>query len=250
MKIKKEILAGLLTIFVLCLGFIAFITWQKGKDRSELAAYVAGSGLNEAPDSNTIEELKTTIARYEKQLEAYVRDTAKTGNYWKILARRLQDRGFHNEALKALERAIYYIPEDPALHYLTGISAAKAAKSSHNFPGSDNTERERLFALAEDAYRRAVELDDRYLNPRYGLAVLYVFELNRPEEAVPHLEKYLEISRNDVDAMFVLARAWFMIGNFQSAADLYTQIISLTKDEDKRREAQNNRFTAMERLHG
>jgi cytochrome c-type biogenesis protein CcmH/NrfG len=77
-----------------------------------------------------------------------------------------------------------------------------------------------------------------------------VFELNRPEEAVPHLEKYLEISRNDVDAMFVLARAWFMIGNFQSAADLYTRIISLTKDEDKRREAQNNRFAAMERLHG
>jgi tetratricopeptide (TPR) repeat protein len=250
MKIKKEILVGLLVIFTLCVGFIAFISWQRGKSRGDLAVYVAGSGRNGAPDKDTVEELKATIARYEKQIETYVQDAAKTGNYWKILARRLQDRGLHNEALKALERAIYYLPEDPVLHYFTGLSAATAAKSSHSFPGIDNRERERLFALAEDAYRRAIELDDRYLNPRYGISVLYVFELGRPEEAIPHLEKYLEISRNDVDAMFVLARAYFMTGKFQLAADLYTRIIGLTRDEAKRIEAQNNRFAAMERLHG
>jgi hypothetical protein len=41
-----------------------------------------------------------------------------------------------------------------------------------------------------------------------------------------------------------------MTGEFQRAADLYTRIISLTKDEAKRLEAQNNRFSAMERLRG
>jgi tetratricopeptide (TPR) repeat protein len=250
MKIKKEIFAGLVVIAVICLGFFALIAYQKDKNRSDLAARVAGLDSARSPSSETIDELKAVIARYEKQLEAYVRDAAKTGNYWKILALRLQDRKLYNEALEALERAIYYLPADPALHYLTGLSAATAAKSSHSFPGRDNRERDQLFALAEDAYLRAIELDDRYLNPRYGIAVLYVFELDRPGEAVPHLEKYLEISRNDVDAMFILARAWFMTGEFQLAADLYTRIIGLTKDEDKRREAQNNRFTAQERLHG
>jgi tetratricopeptide (TPR) repeat protein len=247
-KIKKEIFIGLLVISALCLGFAALIAYGKGESRGELAARIAGLGRDESP--GTIEELKAEIARYEKQIEAHVRDAARTGNYWKILARRLQDRGLHNEAIGALERAIYYAPEDPALHYFTGISAATAAKSSHDYPGRDNRERERLFALAEEAYRRAIELDGRYLNPRYGIAVLYVFELGRPEEAVPHLEKYLEISRNDVDAMFVLARAYFMTGNYQLAADLYTRIIGLTKDEAKRLEAQNNRFAAMERIHG
>jgi tetratricopeptide (TPR) repeat protein len=250
MKIKKEIFIGLLVIFVFCLGFVTLIVYQRGKIRNDLAVRVAGFGRDEPPDSNTIDELKAVIARYEKQIEAYVQDAAKTGNYWKILARRLQEKGLHNEALGALERAIYYIPEDPVLHYLVGISAATAAKSSHSFSGSGSGERERLFALAEDAYRRAIELDDRYLNPRYGLAVLYVFELGRPEEAVPHLEKYLEISKNDIDAMFILARAYFMTGKFQLAADLYTRIISLTKDDAKRIEAQNNRFAAMERLYG
>jgi tetratricopeptide (TPR) repeat protein len=249
MKVKKEILVGLLVIAALCFGLVALITCEKEKSRGELAARIAGLGGDESPDRAAIEELKATIARYEKQIDAYVQDAAKTGNYWKILARRLQDRDLHNEALKALERAIYYGPEDPVLHYLTGISAAKAAKSTHSFPGSDGRERERLFVLAEEAYRRAIELDGRYLNPRYGIAVLYVFELGRPEEAIPHLEKYLEISRNDVDVMFILARARFMTGEFQLAADLYTRIISLTKDEAKRIEAQNNRFAAMERLY-
>jgi hypothetical protein len=41
-----------------------------------------------------------------------------------------------------------------------------------------------------------------------------------------------------------------MTGEFQRAADLYTRIIGITRDEDKRREAQNNRFAAMERLRG
>jgi hypothetical protein len=50
--------------------------------------------------------------------------------------------------------------------------------------------------------------------------------------------------------MFILARAYFMTEEFQLAADLYTRIIGLTKDEAKRLEAQNNRFTAMERLYG
>jgi tetratricopeptide (TPR) repeat protein len=250
LKIKKEILAGLLVISAICLGFAALIAYQKDKNRGELAAQVAGLDPGGSPSGDTIDELKAAIAQYEKQLEAYVRDAAKTGNYWKILALRLQDRGLHNEALGALERAINYLPADPVLHYLTGLSAAVAAKSSHSFPERDNRERERLFVLAEDAYRRAIELDDRYLNPRYGIAVLYVFELDRPGEAIPHLEKYLEISRNDVDAMFILARACFMTGQFQIAADLYTRIIGVTKDEAKRLEAQNNRFSAMERLHG
>jgi tetratricopeptide (TPR) repeat protein len=249
-KIKKEILVGLLVISALCLGFAVLVAYHKGKNRADLAARTAASGRDEPPDSTTIDELKATIAQYEQQIEAYVRDAAKTGNYWKVLALRLQERGLHNEALGALERAIYYIPGDPALHYLAGLSAAMAAKSSHSFPGGPKGERERLFALAEDAYLLAIELDDRYLNPRYGVAVLYVFELDRPLEAVPHLEKYLEISRNDVDAMFILARVYFMTEEFQRAADLYTRIIGLTKDEAKRLEAQNNRFSAMERLHG
>jgi tetratricopeptide (TPR) repeat protein len=248
MKIKKEALFGLLFILAVCVGFIWLNMYQSGKSRNDLAVRIAGLGANASP--STIEELKTAIAMYEKKIEAHVKDAAQTGIYWKILASRFQDRGLHNEALKALEQAIYYTPENQVLHYQTGLSAAAAAKANHDFPGTENRERARLFSLAEKSYLRAIELDERYLNPRYGLGVLYVFEFDRPEEAVPHLEKYLEISKSDVDAMFILARAYFMIENFEAAVDLYDRIIGITRDETKRHEAQNNRFSAMERLYG
>jgi tetratricopeptide (TPR) repeat protein len=171
--------------------------------------------------------------------------------YWKILATRLQDQGLHHEALDALERALYYTPEDPALYYAVGISAGIAAKSALNFAGGgENIERERYYVLAEDAYLRSIELDGSYGRPRYGLGVLYVFELDRPAEAIPHLFRYLEISRGDIDAMFVLARAYYMMESYRDAVDVYDDIIALTRDENKRLEAQSNRQLLLDMLYG
>jgi tetratricopeptide (TPR) repeat protein len=247
MKIKKEAAIGIIVAAVAVLGFGGMTMYQRNKNRNDLAFRIAALGDG---TPSTIEDLKSAIAAYEKQIEQHVKDAAQLGIYWKILAVRFQDRGLHNEALEALERAIYFTPEDRALHYMTGVSAAYVAKDIHSFPGVDRTEKDRYFALAEESYLRAIELDERYLRPRYGLAILYVFELDRPAEAVPHLLRYLEISRNDTDIMFVLARAYYMTGAFKEAVEIYDRIISVTTDEQKRKEAQNNRQAVMGRLYG
>jgi tetratricopeptide (TPR) repeat protein len=247
-KERRGAFIGITVIFLIVLSLFAVYLYEKSKDREYLAKLVFSLG-SDSP-GNSVEELKASIAAYERRIEKHVRDAAKTGNYWKILAVRLQGRGLHGEALEALERGIYYTPADPALHYYTGVSAGIIAKSVHQFPGSGRGERESYFTLAEDAYLRAIELDDRYLRPRYGLAVLYVFELDRPEDAVPLLERCLEISRNDVDTMFVLARAFFMLEKYRAAVEVYDRIITLTRDSQKRIDAQNNRQQAMERIYG
>jgi tetratricopeptide (TPR) repeat protein len=247
-KIKKEVVTGLAVIFTAALVFAGILLYRSVKGRGELARRITELGNGGPPE--TVEGLQRSIAAYEKRIEQHVKDAAQTAVYWKILAVRLQDRGLHNEALKALERALYYTPEDQVLHYLTGLSAAVAAKSYHNFEGRENTERDRLFALAEESYLHAAALDDRYLRPRYGIGVLYVFELDRPGEAIPYLERCLEISGNDVDTMFVLARAYYMTSAYTGAVDLYDRIISLTRDEQKRTEARNNRQVVMGRLYG
>jgi hypothetical protein len=50
--------------------------------------------------------------------------------------------------------------------------------------------------------------------------------------------------------MFVLARAFYMLENYQAAVELYDRIITLTSDEQKRIDAQNNRQIVMERMYG
>jgi len=189
----------------------------------------------------TIEGLRQAIALYEDQIERNVREGAQTGAYWKILAIRLADRGMHNDALDAFERAIYFNAEDPTLFYLTGISAGHVAKSIVGFSADSTAQREHFLRLAENAYLRAIELDQRYTRPMYGLGVLYVFELDRPAEAIPHLERLLEILSTDISAMFVLARAYFMTGDLYNASELYDRIISRTRDNRIREEAVTNR---------
>ena len=249
MKIKGAV-SGLLVFFVIGGGIGGLLTYQRNKNRGDLATRIFDLGPRDGGVPATIEGLKTAIAAYEQQIEQHVKDAAQTGVYWKILASRLQDKGLHFEALDALERALYYYPEDAALHYMTGVSAGYAAKNVHDFPGGEAGLRDRYFGLAEEAYLRAIELDGRYLRPRFGIAVLYLFELERPAEAVPHLRAYLDISSRDVNAMFLLARAYYMTGEEEEALRLYERIIGTTRDPDKRREAENNRQLIMERRYG
>ena len=246
--IKGTLIKLTLVIFIVVAALTALMLYERNKERGEFAEIIISQGRWATPDS--VNELRAAIARYDRRIERHVNDAAKNATYWKLLAIRLQDRGLHGEALEALERAIYYSPEDPILHYTAGLSAGIMAKSFHIYPGRDNTERNQYNNLAESSFLRSIELDERYLRPRYGLGVLYVFDLDRPEDAIPHLEFYLNISRNDVDTLFVLARAYYMLRRFQEAVEIYDRIIVLTGDQGKRIDAQNNRQVVLGYMYG
>jgi len=248
MKKLKEIILAIIIIAVT----VALINYmyrnQAGKYSRELTKRIAELSPRGGPPE-TIEGLRQAIALYEDQIERNVREGAQTGVYWKILAIRLADKNLHNDALAALERAIYYNTEDAILYYLTGVSAANIAKSLVGFSISDEKERERYYKLSEASYLRALEVDVTYTKPMYGLSVLYVFELDRPQDAIPYLERYLTIQSNDVSAMFVLARAYYMTENLTKAVEQYDKIISRTKDQKIREEALINRDIIQGRLY-
>ncbi|MCL2380701.1 MAG: tetratricopeptide repeat protein [Treponema sp.] len=250
MNTKKGAAIGITVITLVIAGILAASLRERGRLRDEFAGFIVSYGTGRWTRPDTIVELRRSIAAYERRIARHVQSAARSANYWKLLGIRLQQRGLHGEALEAFQRAIDLAPEDPTLHYHSGVSAAITAKSFHLFPGRDMTDRVQHFALAEQAFLRAIELDDRYLRPRYSLGVLYVFDLDRPEEAITHLERVLEISRGDIDAMFVLARAFYMTGSFQEAVNMFDRIIVLTRYEQTRISAQNNREIVMRRIHG
>ncbi|MDR2392638.1 MAG: tetratricopeptide repeat protein [Treponema sp.] len=252
MKIKKDTMIGMVVILVIGALVLGIYTYRKYRFRDTLATRISELGPPGGGPPVTIEGLREVIALYEAKIEQQVKDAAQTGVYWKILATRLQDRGLHTEALDALERAIYYTPMDPTPHYLRGLSAGMVAKSAYGSleTGGGDTLKMRYFELAEGAFLRAIELDDRYARPRYGLGVLYVFELNRPDEAIPHLERYLELAKNEVDGMFILARAYYMTNRYDGAVDLYDRILKITKDPKKRSDAEQNKEVVLGLLYG
>jgi tetratricopeptide (TPR) repeat protein len=242
MKVKQRgTILGAAVIVLFAAVILGVYLTERQKSRYELARRIAElSPRGGVPV--TIEGLRAAIAIYEEAVEEHVQIAAQAGVYWKILAVRLADKRMHLDALDALERSIRYDGEDPTLFYLTGVSAAIVAKNSLGFSQENaQAERDRYFTMAERAYLRAIELDGAYAKPRYGLGILYSFELDRPLDAIPQLEKYLELMNRDVDAMFALARSYYMTGTFDKAIDLYDRIIVSTKDTAKKDEARNNR---------
>jgi len=165
-----------------------------------------------------------------------VNEGVQTGMYWRILGIRLAGRGMYRDALNAMERAIHFNALDPMLFFLTGEYARILAMSTLDFSENSIRERERLFNLSESAYLRAIELDPIYVQPRLGLGELY-FVLGRTDEAIPHLERLLELSPHNIRGMDILAQSHFIEGNPHRAIDLYERIILSRASTPEEREA-------------
>jgi tetratricopeptide (TPR) repeat protein len=248
MKQLKEILLGVFVILVFGWLITYVYRYEASSRNKELAKRIAELSPRRGPPE-TIDNLRQAIALYENQIERNVREGAQTGIYWKILAVRLSDKELYNDALEALERAIYFNSEDPILFYLTGVSAAKVAQKKIGFSVNDEEEKERYYKLSENAYLQALELDATYTKAMYGLAILYAFELDRPQDAINQLESYLQIQTSDINAMFVLARSYYMMENFTSAIEVYERIAARTKDKKIKEEAFRNMDIVRETMY-
>jgi tetratricopeptide (TPR) repeat protein len=235
----KDAVVGLL-VAVIFVALVALVYhYELNKGYRDLAKRIVGLSSNKGTPQ-TVDELKKAIALYENQIEINVKTGAQTGVYWKILAIRLADKSMHKDALQAYEKALYYNADDPTLFYLTGESASVAAASTLDFNPNSVAERERNLNLAESAYLRSIELDPTYAKPRLGLGILYAIDMDRAADALPHLERYLQIMPNDISGMAVMARAYYMTENFERSIELYNRIIARTKDPKVKAEAQNN----------
>jgi len=235
----KDAFIGIFVLVSFGILIVMVYNYEVDKGHRDLAKRIIGLDSKSGPPE-TIDGLKKAIALYEKQIELNVKTGAQTGVYWKILAIRLADKGMHKDAIEAFDRALYYNASDPTLFYLTGESASVAAASTLDMNNNSVSEKERYQNLAESAYLRAIELDPTYGKPKLGLGILYTFDMDRPADAVPHLERYLQIMPNDIKGMFILARACFMTDNNERAVELYDRIIHRSKDPKVKAEAQNN----------
>ena len=235
----KDAIIGLLVVVIVGILIATVYRFEMDRSHKNLARRIAAlSPKGGTPQ--TVEDLKKAIALYENQIELNVQAGAQTGVYWKILAIRLADKGMHKDALEAFDRALYYKADDPTIFYLTGESASVAAASTLDFNDNSALEKDRYQRLAESAYLRAIDMDPTYAKPKLGLGILYTFDMDRPADAIPHLDRYLQINSGDIRGMFVLARAYFMTKDNERAIELYDRIIARSKDPKVKAEAQNN----------
>ena len=193
------------------------------------------------------QELKDAIKKYGERAADVQLANSQVGIWYKILGTRYLDQRMYGEALKCFQEALKYYPDNQNLYYYVGVCAGYMSHAAMDFGASGSTEvRYNYLKLAEDAYLRAIAIEDRYVRALYGIGVLYVFELDEPEKAIPHLEKAIDIDTRNTDAMFVLARAYYSTYEFEKAAGMYDKIIAVTKSAEIKATAEENKKTALD----
>jgi len=190
---------------------------------------------------NTEAELKEAIRKYEKRVDDIMIAEGRIGIWYKILGSRYMDQKMYKKALEAFQSALEYYPENQNLFYQAGLAASLTAKNSLDFEltGTD-IEKKRYFSLAVSAYTRALEIDPKHSKAVYALSVLYIFELNRPAEAIPILEKIAEWEKKPIDHLFLLGAAYYMTGENEKAIAVYEHIIEISSSAEKKAQAENN----------
>lgn len=190
---------------------------------------------------NTEAELKDAIRKYEKRVDDIMIAEGRVGIWYKILGSRYMDQKMYKKALQAFQSALEYYPENQNLFYQVGLAASLTADNSLDFEltGTD-IEKKRYFSLAVSAYTRALEIDPKHSKAVYALSVLYIFELNRPADAIPILEKIAEWEKKPIDHLFLLGAAYYMTGKNEKAIAIYDRIIQISSSAEKRAQAENN----------
>ena len=190
----------------------------------------------------SIEEFKDAISKYEERIADIQLAHQQVAIWYKMLGTRYLDAKMYGEAMKCFQKALETYPDNQNLYYWVGVCAGYMAHQAMDYAGTGAaTTRMNYLKLAEDAYSRAIKIDDRFVRALYGLSVIYVFELGESEKAIPYLEKIMEIETKDFNAMFVLARAYYENYEFDKAVKMYDKIISLTKAADIIRAAEENK---------
>ncbi|MDC7228561.1 MAG: tetratricopeptide repeat protein [Spirochaetales bacterium] len=184
-----------------------------------------------------IANLKKGISYYEKDAARTVKASKQIGIYYRMLALEYMSLEMYNEALKSIEAAVDYFPTSPMLFYYGAVCSAQMTQAVFDEVRADS-----YLDTAEQYYLRALQIDPGYTEALYGLSVLYIFELNRPLDAEPLLERLLSGGSANFNAMFLLARVKILRGETDAAEELYSTIEEKAPDDETKQKAKDNRM--------
>lgn len=234
---------------IMCLLLVTMLTGCKSSGKDVLKKRIERM---ESTSSNpvSLEEIEAAIKEYNKEAEEISQKHSQVGMWYKVVGLKYLDKKMYGKAMENFQEALKYYPDNANLYYYVGNCAGYLGNSSLDFEATGSYEQmENYYALSEKAYLRALAIDDRYAYALYGISVLYVYQLNQPEDAIPHLEKLLTIDTKNIDGMFVLANAYYLTRNYDKATEMFDKIIASTKSDKTKQQAEANKKQVLDEAY-
>lgn len=230
---RRGILAAMLAVALVTALGLAGCDQGRSDTLEDLVEMEPGDG---PVGEERIAELKRQIGNYREIVDEKVQATGQLGVYYKMLARAYMTRRMYGPALDALEEAIRIETVNPVVFYRAGVAAGQLGNAA-----AGESEARSHFETAERYYERAIELDPAYVDALYGLAVLYAFELDRPEAAFDLLERATTVEPGRARPFMLKGRVLLALGRPEAAAEAYGKAAETAESEDIRDAALENR---------
>ena len=188
-------------------------------------------GKNEDDDKALLEV--TSIYNDIINQKIYAQD--RLASIYRILGERSLAKQQYAYSAKYFNEALKILPNSPYLRYGIGISYANLADSA------DTPERKTEFLnRAETNINFAIGKDPNNANYYAALASLKGIQQDNYEEAFENISKAIEMSPDNIDYLFILARIQYSRENYNEAIAAYRKISNLATETTIKQTALNN----------
>ena len=221
-------------IFALFCIIIFIVSCSKvitNRFRLDKAFTLYEKGKNEDDDKALLDVTKTYNDIINQKIYAQDRQAA----VYRALGERSLAKSQYAYSAKYFTEALKILPNSPYLRYGLGLSYANLAESADTQEQKNN-----FINRAEKNIEFAISKDDK--NPNYyaALSSLRAFQQQRYDDALTLILKSVEISPDNTDYLFILAKIQYSMGNDQKAIETYRIIANKAKTEIVRRTALQN----------
>jgi len=225
----------LLNIFILLLLLIG--CRNNSENLEDLAARMAamdGVDMTEGDEKRTA-ELMATIKKYEKDIGDIISDQNNRSEFLKLLGLKYMDYKMWTLASEQFKQAMEITPESSRIHYYRAVALGQMAVNESN-----RSQRQQLLTEAEFEYQRALELDNMfYSSAAYGLAILYVFEMDRTDEAEELLDEIIQKDPAFLKAKMLRGQLYERERETVKAIEMYQSILNADRDSELMEAAKN-----------
>lgn len=219
---KNQIIRAVLLIFILTSLFaLSSCKPMRNDDLAKRVYEMEQTGIAEEPEK--IKEIRKDINRWEDELNDAITAGKNTARYYRTLGLKFMDYDMFGPARDSFSRGLEITGSDARMYYYRAVAVSKLAVSRDS---AEQTQEE--IKQAEEDYKRAISLEPRYMPPYYSLAILYIYELERPFEAESYLQLYLKIERSDGRALLLYGQLLEQMGMSEKAMDQYNTLLSIS----------------------
>ncbi|WP_028329922.1 tetratricopeptide repeat protein [Brachyspira alvinipulli] len=188
-------------------------------------------GKNEDDDQALLEI--TSIYNDIINQKIYAQD--RLASVYRVLGERSLAKQQYAYSAKYFTEALKILPNSPYLRYGLGISYANLADSA------DTPEKKTEFInRAETNINFAIGKDPNNANYYAALASLKGIQQDKYEEAFENISKAVEMSPDNIDYLFILARIQYSRENYNEAVAAYRKISNLATETSIKQTALNN----------